>query len=99
MEGTSQGLLNLPARIQKGLERLRDELKEALGDDLVAIILYGGLAKREELDGRGSQVDLMVVLTSISFEVLDRAVFPLRRGASPGSRVVLARYDRNQHQC
>jgi predicted nucleotidyltransferase len=64
------------ASVHEGLERFCGQLREALGEELVGVILYGGLAKGEYAPS-SSDVNVMVVLSEITLEALDRAVEPI----------------------
>jgi len=79
MQQTSQSGIDCPASVQEELQRFCNQLKEALGDGLVSVILYGGLAK-DEYEPRTSDVNVMVVLKEVTVEVLDRAVSPVQEG-------------------
>lgn len=61
----------LPAAVRQGLEKFTTQVREALGDQLVSLILYGGLAKGEFTAGR-SDVNVMLVLQSVTVDTLDR---------------------------
>jgi len=63
---------SLPNAVQEGLERLGNQLREAFGEQLLSIILYGGLA-RGEYTPQSSDVNVMIVLKEIAFETLERA--------------------------
>jgi predicted nucleotidyltransferase len=67
----------LPEAVRESLERFAMDLVEGLGDDLVSIIVFGGVA-RGEYDRTQSDVDLMVVITEVNTDLLDRAVKPVR---------------------
>ncbi|MBI5568838.1 MAG: hypothetical protein HY914_02740 [Desulfomonile tiedjei] len=69
----------LPAIVQEGQARLCAQLVEALGDRLVSVILYGGLAKGEYIPDT-SNVNLLIVLDEATVAVLDKAA-PIIRGA------------------
>jgi len=69
----------LPATVREGLESFCAGLQDALGDQLVSIVLYGGLAKGEYVPG-SSDVNVMLVFREATVEVLDRAAPPVRRG-------------------
>ncbi len=75
----------LPETIRHGLTRFCTDLTAALGDQLIAVVLYGGLAKGEFTPGN-SDVNVLVVLRSATLPALDallpameqaRAEFPL----------------------
>ena len=72
----------LPETIRHGLTRFCTQLTAALGDQLLAVVLYGGLAKGEFTPGN-SDVNVLVVLRS--------ATPPLRR---PPIRPALPRMGR-----
>lgn len=67
----------IPAAARAGLKNLCDQLQQAVGDDLVSVVLYGGLAKGEYSPGR-SNVNVMVVLKNARVATLDKAAPPLR---------------------
>jgi predicted nucleotidyltransferase len=64
-------LLSLPDLVAQHLAPWCDRAKSALGDALVSLVLYGGLAKGEYVTGR-SDVNLLLVLSRIDAELLDR---------------------------
>lgn len=56
--------------LRTALPRIVQELQKNLGDDLVSLVLYGGLTTGEF--GAASDVNLMIVLQRADIEVLDR---------------------------
>ena len=68
----------LPAVVQEGQARLCAQLVEALGDRLVSVILYGGLAKGEYTPDT-SDVNVMIVLDAVNVAALDKAA-PIIQG-------------------
>lgn len=66
-----------PQQVLRDLEELRGQLKSALGDDLVCLIAYGDIVRPGEYDPRWSQVNLMLVLTDVSTNSLDRIMIPI----------------------
>jgi predicted nucleotidyltransferase len=58
-------------RLEEALTRLSADLRAALGGDLKAVVLYGGLAKGRYTPGF-SDVNVLVVLEDASFAVLRR---------------------------
>jgi predicted nucleotidyltransferase len=58
---TSPELLQAPVAVATALGHVADELRTAAGDNLVALVLYGGLARGRHR-GQRSNVDLAVVL-------------------------------------
>ncbi len=79
MELNKQITPSLPNAVQESLERLGNQLQEALGEQLLSIILYGGLAKGEYAP-QSSDVNVMVVLKEITLAALDR-IAPLLQQA------------------
>ena len=69
----------LPTPVSQGLERFCSQLQEALGEQLVSVILYGGLAKGEYAASSGD-VNLMVVVNEVTVEALDKAISPVQQG-------------------
>lgn len=65
-----------PASLRGRLETLRAELTRALGEDLVALMLFGSVARGEYRDGV-SDVDLIVVLRRATPEALATLSNPL----------------------
>src|SRR5262252_394956 len=59
--------LQAPVAVATALGHIVDELRAAAGDNLVALVLYGGLA-RGRYRGPRSNVDLAVVLEDASPE-------------------------------
>ena len=68
----------LPAIVQEGQARLCTQLVEALGDQLVSVMLYGGLAKGEYIPD-SSDVNVMIVLDEVTVAALDKAA-PIIQG-------------------
>jgi predicted nucleotidyltransferase len=68
----------LPASVQDGLGRVCAQLQEAFGEQLVSVVLYGGLAKGEYFPDT-SDVNVMVVLTGVTVAALDKAA-PIVQG-------------------
>ncbi len=75
----------LPEVIQSGLEQFSKEMTEILKDNLVSIVLYGSLVKGEHQ--RTSDVNVMIVLKSLSVDVLDQ-IAPHVRSAGQTMRLV-----------
>jgi len=71
--------LVFPKIVREGLEHFCNQIKEALGEHLVSIILYGGLAKGE-YSPISSNVNVMVVTKEISIELLDRVAPAVQQG-------------------
>lgn len=69
----------LPALVREGLRRLCVSLQEALGEQVVSVVLYGGLAKGEYAPDT-SDVNVMVVLDEVTVAVLDKAVPVIQSG-------------------
>jgi predicted nucleotidyltransferase len=67
---SSARLERLPAAICARLDELRATLQSALGDDLVALIVYGSAARGDYREGK-SDVDLVVVLKNAERDALD----------------------------
>jgi predicted nucleotidyltransferase len=63
--------LSVGSRYQKRLGKLVDTLVSELGDDLIGLNVYGSAA-RGEWDEATSDINLLVVLDEIDFELLDR---------------------------
>lgn len=77
----SASLDALPEGVRKRLDELRAELARALGDGLIAMIVFGSAARGGWRAGR-SDVDVMVVLKDDGRESLERV----------GHALLLARY-------
>jgi len=75
----SLAALRAPPPVTAALEKLRTALTQAAGDNLVALLLYGAVA-RGHYRGGTSDVDLVVVLKDTSFPAL-RAIAPGLREA------------------
>ena len=69
----------LPEKVSTGLGRLCNQLHEALGDQLISVILYGGLVKGE-YSPRTSDVNVLLVLKEVTVEELDKAAAPVQWG-------------------
>ena len=71
---------DLPAAVRTGLERLCQGLSAALGDRLVSVVLYGGLAKNEYYSPLASNVNVLVVLKEADVQTLERLRLPVEEG-------------------
>jgi hypothetical protein len=71
--------LVFPTQVRDGLERFCNQLREAVGEQLVSIVLYGGLAKGE-YNPQTSNVNVMILLKEVTVEILDRATPPVQQG-------------------
>lgn len=60
----------LPEAIERGLEQFCQKISETLKDDLISIVLYGGIVKGEY--NRTSDVNVMLVIRKVSVDVLDK---------------------------
>lgn len=79
MAAEAQGVATLPAEVGEGLDRFCQGLREALGAQVVSLILYGGLA-RGEYAQPNSNVNVMVVVTEATVEAMDRALPAVQAG-------------------
>ena len=78
MEKDLQIDIKLPDYVRTGIESFVTELPERLGEKLVSIVLYGGIAKGEYSEN-SSDVNVIVVLDDVTIDVLDRVVTPVQR--------------------
>ncbi len=69
---------DVPAVVTRGLEVFANELKEALGDKLVALVLYGGIA-RDEYYPYTSDVNVMILVPTVTTGILDAIGKPVRK--------------------
>ncbi len=69
----------LPEAVRNSLAQLRVQLQEAIGDQLVSMVLYGGLARGEWVAHR-SDVNVMIVLKEVTVGVLDKVAPPIQQG-------------------
>jgi len=81
----SVNTLHAPVAVATALGHLTDELRAAAGDNLVALVLYGGLARGRHRGPR-SNVDLAVVLDDASPERV-REITPVLMAAWRAARV------------
>ena len=79
MAANQMAIEGAPQSVQVGVERFCDDLQQALGDQLVSIALYGGLA-RGEYAATTSDVNIMVVLRDVSIGLLDRIAESVEQG-------------------
>jgi len=68
-----------PATIQDRLAHWCEELREAVGEQLVSIVLYGGLAKGEYTPD-SSDVNVMIVLNQVDLGTLDKVAPIIQSG-------------------
>jgi predicted nucleotidyltransferase len=73
---TVQPDVYLPPDVAAVLDSLRTDLRAAAGDNLVALILFGGLARGRYLPAT-SDINLAVVLSDASGPALERIATPL----------------------
>jgi predicted nucleotidyltransferase len=78
-------LQSLPANVRRRLEELVESLRDALGDDLDAIIAHGSVVRGEYVEGH-SDIDLLLVLRRDDREKLE-AIGPALKLASYSARV------------
>ncbi|HEY3175201.1 MAG TPA: nucleotidyltransferase domain-containing protein [Candidatus Polarisedimenticolia bacterium] len=67
---------------------LTGELREAFGEDLLSVVLYGSAA-RSDHQGSGSDLNIVVVLRDIGLESLERGTRPTRAWEAKGNRPLL----------
>ena len=77
--------VGLPEAIQSGLDQFTQQITDTLKDDLISIVLYGSIVKGEHQ--RTSDVNVMIVLKTLSVEVLDQ-IAPHVREAGQNIRLV-----------
>lgn len=85
MSSSEAHVAGLPETIQEGLTSFCSELVEELGSSLVSVVLYGGLAKGEYTSGT-SDVNVMIVLDTVTVHALDGAA-PIVRGGARDMRL------------
>ncbi|MEZ0372828.1 MAG: hypothetical protein ACAI44_27295, partial [Candidatus Sericytochromatia bacterium] len=61
MAENSQRPVSLPAEIQAGLDRFCEQIRSALGADLISVVLYGDLVKGQPATSE-LPTELMLVL-------------------------------------
>jgi hypothetical protein len=72
------GDLDLPLATREALDGFSAAVRDALGDNLVALVLYGGIAKGE-FSPATSDVNLMLVVRDATTATLDRLVGPIQQ--------------------
>lgn len=68
----------LPDEIKEGIVSYTDDIQELLSNDLISIILYGGVAKGEYVEGQ-SNINILVVLEKVDVKTLDKLVEPYKQ--------------------
>lgn len=63
----------IPAPVEAALQQFCSALHAALGDQLLSVLLYGGLAKGEFI-AQSSDVNVLVVLRQVTVDLLDRMI-------------------------
>ena len=63
----------IPAPVEAALQTFCATLHAALGDQLLSVLLYGGLARGEYLP-QSSDVNVLVVLRQVTVDLLDRMI-------------------------
>jgi hypothetical protein len=71
--------LSISPKAAAGLPPLVQELQEVLGNELVALILYGEAVSHNNALRQG-EVALLVVMKDVSTDLLDMIAMPIRRG-------------------
>ena len=69
----------LPSSVREGLEQFSNQLADALGEQLVSLILYGSLVKGEYTEAH-SDVNVLLVLKEVTVEQLDKVISPVQQG-------------------
>ena len=69
----------MPESVQAGLNRFVDQMRSALGDQVVSIMLYGGFVEGA-VGTTSTDVNVMVVLKDVSVGALDEAALPVQVG-------------------
>ncbi len=85
-------LETLPPKLREAVERFVDEAREALGENLRSVILYGSAARGEFSLGR-SDVNLLVLLGDAGPEALSRIAPVVRRAMERGLWPVVLSWD------
>jgi|TARA_B100000959_G_C14874043_1_gene579594 hypothetical protein len=65
----------IPQPLQSDIQQLVQSLTGALGEDLVSIVIYGGMAKNKSIKETDT-IKLMVVIREVRTDVLDRLAAP-----------------------
>jgi predicted nucleotidyltransferase len=74
---TAPSTLQLPADVTPALDALSDSLRSAAGDNLLGLILFGGLSRGRYVPG-SSDINVVVFLRDASAAALSRIAEPLR---------------------
>jgi len=69
----------LPKKLQSHLDRFCSQLEKSMGDSLISVVLYGGLARGDEYNPRWSDVNVLVVLDRATVDRLDKIASPIRK--------------------
>jgi hypothetical protein len=77
-----------PQAVKTELETIVPELRQALGSQCVAMVLYGGAAKGEFITGQ-SDLNLLLVVDRVTVDLLSRVAPILQRGAAAARTGVL----------
>lgn len=65
----------IPQTLQEDIQQFVQSLANALGDDLVSVVMYGGMAKSKSIKETDT-IKLMVVIREITTDILDRIADP-----------------------
>ena len=65
----------IPQTLQEDIKQFVQSLANALGDDLVSIVIYGGMAKSKSIKETDT-IKLMLVIREITTDILDRIADP-----------------------
>ena len=77
MSDTTNPNTKLPTAIRHPLEHFCNQLRTALADELVAVILFGDSVRRPE-SLQATRINIMIVLQSMSVALLDKLSGPIQ---------------------
>ena|SRR5260370_974872 len=94
MEQRERSEPTLPASVREGLERFCAQIREALGEQLRSVVLYGAAAKGEHPTSH-PDVNVMIIVKEVTVETLDQAAAPVRQATRdfPLSVMLLSEHD------
>ena len=63
-------------QIQSQLEQLCQQFKEAIGDELISVVLYGEAVRDQQV--AHADINLLIVLRQVTLDLLDQLAIPLQ---------------------
>ena len=79
MAQAAQLSLTIPAKTLDGIDTFRKSVVDSLSDQVVSMIIQGGVTRDEYYPGE-LDVNMLVVLKDVGVDILDKLVRPYQKG-------------------